>query len=81
MTKKDIKFEWTKQCQQTFEMLKELLMKEPILKYPDPEKPYVLFTDASKNAWACVLTQSYLSEIEGKLRDVFSSNNIHEWVV
>ena len=49
-------------------MLKELLMKEPILKYPDPEKPYVLLTDASKNAWACVLTQSYLSEIEGKLR-------------
>ena len=68
LTKKDIKFERTDQCQQTFEMLKELLMKEPILKYPDPEKPYVLFTDASKNAWACVLTQSYLSEIEGKLR-------------
>ena len=38
LTKKDIKFEWTDQCQQTFEMLKELLMKEPILKYPDPEK-------------------------------------------
>ena len=29
-----------------------------ILRYIDPKKPYVLFTDASKYAWACVLTQS-----------------------
>ena len=32
-------------------------MTEPILTYPDPSLPYVLFTDASKYAWACVLTQ------------------------
>ena len=32
-------------------------MTEPILTYPDPNLPYVLFTDASKYAWACVLTQ------------------------
>ena len=32
-------------------------MTEPILPYPDPNLPYVLFTDASKYAWACVLTQ------------------------
>ena len=32
-------------------------MTEPILMYPDPNLPYVLFTDASKYAWACVLTQ------------------------
>ena len=31
-------------------------MTEPILTYPDPNLPYVLFTDASKYAWACVLT-------------------------
>ena len=40
-------------------MIKELLIKEPILKYPDPNKPYTLFTDASKYAWACVLTQEH----------------------
>ena len=32
-------------------------MTDPILTYPDPSHPYVLFTDASKYAWACVLTQ------------------------
>ena len=48
-------------------MLKNLLIQEPILKYPDPGKPYTLYTDASKYAWSCVLTQEYNYEIEGKL--------------
>ena len=34
--------------------------------YPDPSKPYVLFTDASKYAWSCVLIQEYIHEIDGK---------------
>ena len=41
-------------------------MKEPILTYPDPNLPYVLFTDAGKYAWACVLTQEKIHNIEGK---------------
>ena len=31
----------------------------PILQYPDPNRPYVLFTDASKYGWAGVLTKLY----------------------
>ena len=41
-------------------------MTEPILTYPDPNLPYVLFTDASKYAWACVLTQEKTHIIEEK---------------
>ena len=41
-------------------------MTEPILTYPDPNHPYVLFTDASKYAWACVLTQEKTHTSEGK---------------
>ena len=41
-------------------------MTEPILTYPDPNHPYVLFTDASKYAWVCVLTQEKTHQIEGK---------------
>ena len=41
-------------------------MTEPILTYPDPNLPYVSFTDASKYAWACVLTQEKTHMIEGK---------------
>ena len=57
MTWKETVFEWTQICQEAFELLKSSLMTEPILTYPDPSLPYVLFTDASKYAWACVLTQ------------------------
>ena len=66
LTRKDMTFEWTEVCQHTFEMLKNELTKEPILKYPDPGKPYTIFTDASKYAWACILTQEYIYEQEGK---------------
>ena len=41
-------------------------MTETILTYPDPNLPYVLFTDASKYAWACVLTQEKTNMVEGK---------------
>ena len=41
-------------------------MTEPILTYPDPNLPYVLFMDASKYAWACVLTQERTHITEGK---------------
>ena len=41
-------------------------MTEPILTYPDPNLPYVLSTDASKYAWACVLTQEKTHMIEEK---------------
>ena len=43
-----------------------MVTEEPILVYPDPSRPYVLFTDASKYAWSCVLTQEYTHNIEGK---------------
>ena len=57
LTRKDVLFKWTKKCQACFELLKEALCTHPILWYPDPERPYVLFTDASKYGWAEVLTQ------------------------
>ena len=41
-------------------------MTEPILTYPDLSLPYVLFTDASKYAWACVLTQEKTHVMEEK---------------
>ena len=67
LTKQDVSFEWTLQCQASFEMLKDALITSPILKYPDPNKPYTLFTDASKYAWACVLTQEDEHEKGGKV--------------
>ena len=66
LTRKDIPFEWSKACQAAFEMLKEYLLQEPILKCPKPDQPYILYTDASKYAWAGVLTQAYAYKEETK---------------
>ena len=59
LTYTDVIFEWTKECQAIFEILKKALCKQPILKYLDPERPYIVFMDASNYGWAGVLTQPY----------------------
>ena len=65
LTKKDKKIEWTPACQKSFDLLKETLCGEPVLKYADTSKPYTLYTDASKFSWAGV-TQSHTTVIDGK---------------
>ena len=57
LTKKDVEFKWTPECENCFQILKEFLQRAPILKYPDPQASYTLYTDASKYAYAGVLTQ------------------------
>ena len=66
LKKKDMKFEWTPACQKSFELLKETLCGEPVLKYADTSKPYTLYTDAIKFGWAGVLTQPHTTVIDGK---------------
>ena len=66
LTRKDVPFKWNPVCQESFKLLKASLMTEPILTYPDPNHTYVLFTDASKYAWACVLTPEKTHQIEEK---------------
>ena len=39
--------------------MKTCLTKSPILKYPNPQKRYDVFTDVSDEAAAAVLTQKY----------------------
>ena len=70
LTKQGVTFQWTEQCQESFNLLKEYLLKEPILKYPDTNKLYILYMDASKYAWAGVLTQAYEHEFEGKKKEI-----------
>ena len=47
LMKKDAKFEWTSACPKSFELLKETLCGEPVLKYADTSKPYTLYTDVN----------------------------------
>ena len=66
LMKKETKIMWTTECQKSFELLKLFLCGEPILKYADTSKPYILYTDASKYGWAGVLIQSHTTVIDGK---------------
>ena len=70
LTRKDTPFQWTTLCQEAFEMLKSFLLKEPVLKYPNPDQPYVLYTDASKYAWAGVLTQAHTHMVDGVEKEI-----------
>ena len=66
LTKKETVFNWTPECQKSFNLLKSYLCGEPILKYADTSKPYTLYTDVSKYSWVGVLTQSHTTVIDGK---------------
>ncbi|QRW04042.1 Retrotransposable element Tf2 protein [Ceratobasidium sp. AG-Ba] len=57
LTKKDTKFEWTQECQQAFEEIKKRVSQDPVLIHPDPDKPFILETDASGIAIGAILSQ------------------------
>lgn len=57
LLKKDAPFRWSDQCQDSFETLKSLLTRAPILQYSDFSKVFNLTCDASNYAIGCVLSQ------------------------
>ena len=69
LTRKGIKFKWSNDCQVSFDYLKDFLIKDPLLKYPDPNKRYVVFMGASDQAAAAILTQEY-PDADGKITEL-----------
>lgn len=57
LTKKENKFSWGEEQEKAFQRLKGKLLNEPLLSFPDYNKPFHLFTDASQVAMAGVLMQ------------------------
>ena len=66
LTKKYTTFEWSPLCQLSFNTIKAALTKSPILIFPDPNVPYILFTDASMHSWSGVLAQEWMLTMKGK---------------
>ena len=58
-TANGVPFKWTPAAQEAFEKMKEALCVAPILILPDPSKPYVVTTDASKYAVGACLSQDH----------------------
>ena len=65
LTKKNGTFVWTAACQTVLDMIKHAITNSPVLIYPDINKQYHLFTDASNNKLSGVLTQT--RETYGKM--------------
>lgn len=63
LLQKETPFQWTEKQQKAFEHLKERLISAPILRYPDFEQPFILYTDASGTGLGAVLSQK---DKEGK---------------
>ncbi|QRV77028.1 Retrotransposable element Tf2 protein [Ceratobasidium sp. AG-Ba] len=57
LTKKDTRFEWNQECQQAFKEIKKRVSQDPVLIHPDPDKPFILETDASGIAIGAILSQ------------------------
>ena len=57
LTDKNAKWIWTEEHQRAFETLKTALTTTPILRFPVPDAPYILNTDASLTGIGAVLSQ------------------------
>ncbi|GBG70106.1 hypothetical protein CBR_g5737 [Chara braunii] len=57
LTRLDTPWEWTDRCAAAFRHLKHALTHYEVLKLPDPDKPFIVTTDASEYGIGVVLTQ------------------------
>ena len=57
LLRKGIKFEWTDNCQNSFEQLKGMLVEALVLTQPTSGKEYTLYSDPSGIDLGCVLIQ------------------------
>ena len=48
LIRKEVKFEWTAKCEESFQELKGRLTSAPVLAIPSGIGGYVVYTDASK---------------------------------
>ena len=57
LLKKDKSFEWTPQCEHSFQELKRRLTSAPRLVPPDFTEDFVIYCDASRQGLGCILMQ------------------------
>ena len=73
LTRKFAHFNWTSKHQISFDYLKDSLTVVPLLVYPDPNKKYTLYTDASDTCIGACLTQECDVEGADKLPGTFNT--------
>ena len=59
LTRQQVKFDWTLEHHTAFLHLKEAIVQAPILHYPNPEKRYIVYADASDDTCRAQLSQEH----------------------
>ena len=59
LTRQQVKFDWTPEHQEVLIHLKDAIVHAPILYYPNPNKTYIVYTDASDDACGAQLSQEH----------------------
>jgi RNase H-like domain found in reverse transcriptase len=67
LTKKDVPFTWTPRCTEAIQRLKQIVLSDPVLQQPHPDRPYTLEVDASQYTTGAILQQP---DEAGRLRPV-----------
>ena len=62
LTKLGVKFHWEKSQQEAFKKLRDIIITEPILQYPNFSKPFIVTTDASDYAIGAILIQGEIGQ-------------------
>src|SRR5215204_6039437 len=78
LQRKNVPFIWTKERQQAFDTIKQLLTTTPVLAHPDFTKSFILHTDASINALGAVLAQLDDDGNERVIAYAYQTTNKHE---
>ncbi|XP_073120507.1 uncharacterized protein [Henckelia pumila] len=80
LTRKDVPFVWSSECEQIFYELKGRLTTTPILALPSGPGGYVVYTDASLQGLGCVLTQNgHVKAEHRRPGGLVHSLDISEW--
>jgi hypothetical protein len=58
LTRKNARFLWTDECEQSFQELKRRLVTAPVLTLPSESCGFVIYSDASRKGLGCVLMQN-----------------------
>ncbi|XP_076285579.1 uncharacterized protein LOC143211634 [Lasioglossum baleicum] len=69
------KFKWAEEQENSFKQLRDELCREPILQFPDFNKPFIITTDASEYAIGAVLSQG---EIGSDLPIAYASRSLNK---
>ena len=57
LTRDDVPFTWTSACEEAFANIKNSLLQDVVLPFPDFEKPFIVDCDASEVGMGDVLSQ------------------------